>query len=154
RDGARDDEDGSFHTALSPVSLQPVAEDDQAIALVVNVTKKFFERSLQRVVHGLVDSRNLGPALRKQHVVRRDEMRRVHAEQGYALHFSEPEPELDEQRAGLCENNVEIPPVDIEDPRGKRKRKVDARVRAERDARELDRPWSELVDRGIRVVGA
>src|SRR5262249_55160518 len=116
-DGARDDVDGRGYPALPPVGPQALAQDDQAVALVLDAREELLERALQRQVDARLEDVALRELLREEHVVGRDEMRSIYAQKRHTLHLPQPDSELEEERRRLGEADVEIPAIRIEDPR-------------------------------------
>ena len=101
--GARDDVDGRRDAALAPVRAQALAQHDEAVALVVDAREEALERALQRHRDAGLQELVLRELLGEKDVVRRHEVRRVHAQERDALHLAEPHAELEKQRRRLRE---------------------------------------------------
>src|SRR5262249_7260897 len=106
--GARDDMDGRRDAALAPVRAEALAEDHQTVALVVDAREEPLVRLRERHQHAGLKELVLRELLRQEHVVRGHEVRGVDDEERDALHLSQPDAELEEERGRLREYDVEV----------------------------------------------
>ncbi len=151
--GPRDHVNGHGDAPLAPVRPQTFAQDDQAVALVVDAREEALERLLEREEKPGLDQIVLLQLLGQEHLVRRRQVRRVHAEQRGALHLAQPDAELEEHRGRLREADIEVPPARIEDPGRQGQRKMQTVVRLQRDAWQRHGSRSELLGHGFRIMG-
>src|SRR5580700_5320586 len=111
-DDAWNDVNGDGDATLAPVRAQPLAQNDETVALVVDPREELFVRAPEGQEPRLDDLAPREP-LGEENLICSRKMRGVHAKQRDPFHCSEPDPELEQQRGRLGKADVEIPPARI-----------------------------------------
>ena len=153
-DGARNHVNGHLNAAVPPVLLEPRAQADERVTVVVHLGGLRLDHRDEPILENALHRADVVERVRKHDVIHARHVQRVHAHERDAVLKPEVAPRIEQPARALDEHHVEVRVTEALERGLRRHREIETRMIAERNARKGDVIGRKLARLGIRVIGA